>query len=180
MLTLHGRQLLLNRKEVLIIYDIADQHALLLSKFRPRHMSGDEAQSSLDRLNRNYIIVEAEWQSLVLRIFLRLLDRLFLAHALSVHGKDDYGGMKRPRTRTAKPNGPTEDSPAPKGLWRNCYDPTWLGKQKPHIVRGLGIIDEDYDFTLDVKALLGENDPEEVEQMEVEQGGDSTNGGKAA
>ncbi|KAL1937984.1 hypothetical protein VTO73DRAFT_12734 [Trametes versicolor] len=174
------KTLLLNRKEVLIIYAIADQHALLLSKFKPRHMSGDEAETSTDRLKGNYIIIEAEWQSLALRIFLRLLDQLFLAHALSVHGKDDSGGLKRPRTRTAKPNGPTEDSPAAKGLWRNCYNPEWLNKQKPHVIRGLGIIEEDYDFTLDMKALLGEKDSEKGEHMEVEHESESANGAGAA
>ena len=34
------------------------------------------------------------------------------------------------------------------GLWRNCYDRTWLAGRKEWEIEVLQIIDEDYDFTL--------------------------------
>ena len=40
------------------------------------------------------------------------------------------------------------DSRAPKGLWQNCYNQSWLNALPGHIRARLNIIDSDYDFSL--------------------------------
>ena len=57
------------------------------------------------------------------------------------------GNKPRQRVELAQPK--TINSPAPKGLWRNCYDPQWLARLPQHEQSALNIIDEDYDFSLE-------------------------------
>ncbi|KAI9059318.1 hypothetical protein FKP32DRAFT_1580073, partial [Trametes sanguinea] len=141
-----------------------EQHALLLSKLQPRHMSGDEATSASDRLAGIFTIIEAAWQSEQLKFFLRRLDVLYAVEYLKP-SKGRLRSGKPPRQRIAKPTSRQADSPAPIGLWRNCYDEAWLARQRRHFIKGLEIIDEDYDFSLDMDALLNRK----CDTMEVEE-----------
>ena len=65
-----------------------------------------------------------------------------------------HAGGNTPRERLELADGETVDSPAPKGLWRNCYNPAWLKGLKPYQYEALQIIDEDYEFSLDARADL--------------------------
>ncbi|KAL7279757.1 hypothetical protein ACG7TL_006164 [Trametes sanguinea] len=147
---------------VLQIYKL-DDHAALLAKLEPRHMSGDEAKTATDRLVGIFVIIEAAWQSAEIKTFLRQLDILYAIEYMKPSGGRLRSG-KAPRQRIVRPDGRTVDSAAPVGLWRNCYDQAWLGRQRPHFIKGLEIIDEDYDFSLDMDAALNRRN----ENMEVE------------
>ncbi|KAI0736370.1 hypothetical protein C8Q72DRAFT_251877, partial [Fomitopsis betulina] len=41
-----------------------------------------------------------------------------------------------------------EEGIAPPCLWHNCYDQEWLQSLKPHVLKSLHIIDDNYDFSL--------------------------------
>ncbi|KAI0735955.1 hypothetical protein C8Q76DRAFT_568662, partial [Earliella scabrosa] len=128
------------------------QHKLLFDMLEARHMSGDEAvvQDSTDnRLKhpRVYHIVEAAWQSEEFKAFVRMLDQWNIEDwGVKVGDKQRGGNSPRERIPLAKPR--VINSPAPVGLWRNCYSPSWLQSLKPHARERLQTIDEDYDFTL--------------------------------
>ncbi|KAI9058752.1 hypothetical protein FKP32DRAFT_1581023, partial [Trametes sanguinea] len=140
-----------------------DEHIELLAKLEPRHMSGDEAKTDMDRLTGVYVIIEAAWQSEQMKTFLRQLDVLYAVEFMKPSGGHLRSG-KPPRQRIVRPDSRTVDSAAPVGLWRNCYDERWLSRQREHFIKGLQIIDEDYDFKLDMDAALNRRN----EQMEVE------------
>ncbi|KAI9057617.1 hypothetical protein FKP32DRAFT_1583395, partial [Trametes sanguinea] len=143
-----------------------DRHGELLGKLEPRHMSGDEAKTPMDRLTGVYVIIEAAWQSVQLKTFLRQLDILYAVEYMKPSGGLLRSG-KPPRQRIVRPDSRTMDSAAPIGLWRNCYDARWLSRQRPHFIKGLEIIDEDYDFTLDMDAALNRaNEGMDVENQE--------------
>ena len=108
-------------------------------------MSGDEVAENVaaGTSGQSYHIIEAAWQSREFKICVRDLD------FWNIKDFDDYGrGGSRPRCHVAVQEPRVVDSPAPAGLWRNCYDPDWLRKLDAPRRRLLRIIDEDFDFTL--------------------------------
>ena len=109
-------------------------------------------------------VIEAEWQS----------DQLvtFFCHIDLVYERDYYRpvGHRRPcghgprrRIRHERGLGKVGNSVAPVGLWRNCYNPEWLSRQDIWTIRALEIIDEDYDFTLNLtRGLVDEASAEKI------------------
>lgn len=122
------------------------------------HMSGDEAESVEGRRSGTYIIIEAAWQSEEMKLFLRALDERYFLDWADAHKQ----GGRGPRKRIAKPDGRVVNSEAPVGLWINCYDPAWLRKQPPWVVRELYIINQPYKFDLQFTA---QTSMEEVENI---------------
>lgn len=128
------------------------QHKRLLRKFRPVHMSGDETDGPKKLHHPVFRIVEARWQSLELKLFLRILDRLYREHWAEPIGERATSGNP-PRERREAPDAKVVDGVAPIGLWRNCYDRDWLNSLKPHVRASLQVIDDDYDFSLPASML---------------------------
>ncbi|KAI0744437.1 hypothetical protein C8Q76DRAFT_573574, partial [Earliella scabrosa] len=128
------------------------KHKALFDTLRGRHMSGDEAvvegvDDDRQKHPRAYHIVEAAWQSEEFKAFVRVLDEWHIEDwRLKVGEKLRGGNSPRVRIPLAKPR--VINSPAPIGLWRNCYSPSWLRSLKDHAREQLHIIDEDYDFSL--------------------------------
>ena len=149
----------------------------------PVHMSGDEAPNARMRRRGIFIIIEAEWQSVAFKTFVRTLDQLYIDQWDAGNGTGKRSG-RGPRERIAQPDGKkSKDTAAPCGLWRNCYNPAWLSKQTEWAIYRLGIIDEDYDFTIDCKtpqAPLPETEGlrEELREQEMAcEGDDEDDGG---
>ncbi|KAI0710494.1 hypothetical protein C8Q76DRAFT_623967, partial [Earliella scabrosa] len=119
------------------------KHQLLFRLLEPVNMSGDEREGPKTAFPHIYRIIVSSWQSQELRNFLWALDTMY---------RQDFGtrglGGNPPRQRVLREGTEEEDGVAPIGLWRNCYNPAWLKKQPPHIIRELEIVDEDYDFSL--------------------------------
>ncbi|KAI0686178.1 hypothetical protein C8Q76DRAFT_636259, partial [Earliella scabrosa] len=144
------------------------KHKILFDRLRPGHMSGDEAVTmgtGDDRQQhpRVYHIVELAWQSEEFKTFVRTLDEWNIENfRIKVGRKLSGGNSPRERIALAKPR--VIDSPAPKGLWRNCYSPTWLAALKPHVREQLQIIDKDYDFSLPTY-----KSPEDLNTMDWEE-----------
>ncbi|KAI0688934.1 hypothetical protein C8Q76DRAFT_598459, partial [Earliella scabrosa] len=128
------------------------RHKILFDMLAGRHMSGDEAvvkgvEDDRQQHPRSYHIVEAAWQSDEFKAFVRMLDEWHIEDwQLKVGDRLQGGNTPRVRIALAKPR--VINSPAPTGLWRNCYNPGWLRSLKEHVREQLQIIDEDYDFTL--------------------------------
>ena len=114
---------------------------------RPIHMSGDETDGQTKTHPPTFRIVEARWQSLAFKTFLRTLDALYRECWAHPVGRRATPGNP-PRNRVEHPEARVEDGIAPVGLWRNCYDRAWLKSLRPHVRASLKIIDADYDFTL--------------------------------
>ncbi|TFK83037.1 hypothetical protein K466DRAFT_499232, partial [Polyporus arcularius HHB13444] len=123
-----------------------NEHKILFVKLRPIHMSGDETDGPVKTHPPTFRIVEARWQSLELKTFLRALDALYRETWAKPVGQRATSGNP-PRHRVEKA-GRSEEGVAPVGLWRNCYDDTWLRSLRPHVRASLNIIDSDYKFTL--------------------------------
>ena len=86
--------------------------------------TGKNARKQSDR--PRYKIVELEWRSKKLTRVLRTLDLLHLAkRRYSDNGRATSGAW--PRTRIE--SNLKEDSPAVKGLPKNCYNKEWLAMQ---------------------------------------------------
>ncbi|RDX40593.1 hypothetical protein OH76DRAFT_1366006, partial [Lentinus brumalis] len=127
-----------------------DSHIELLSKMRPVNHSEDETDAEGSRrrsaANRFYRR-DSRWMSTQLRTFLHRVDAV---------GKDDWerspekrsAGGNVPRTRVDRFPALSTDGTAAVGLWKNCYNQTYLSKLKPHLIRRLEIIDSDYDFRI--------------------------------
>ncbi|TBU28227.1 hypothetical protein BD311DRAFT_663651, partial [Dichomitus squalens] len=125
------------------------QHKRLFSLLRPVHMSGDETDGDTKAHPPTFRIVESRWQSLALKTFLRSLDALYRqrwSEGRTVGNRATPGNP--PRIRVARPDGRMEDTIAPIGLWRNCYDQKWLNFLRLHVRASLRIIDADYVFSL--------------------------------
>ncbi|KAI0366437.1 hypothetical protein BV20DRAFT_952153, partial [Pilatotrama ljubarskyi] len=123
------------------------EHKRLFSLLRPIHMSGDETDGAEKTHPPKFRIVEARWQSLALKLFLRTLDALYRECWAKPVGERATSGNP-PRIRLEHKDARVEDSLAPVGLWRNCYDEEWLKSLRPHVRASLNIIQEDYKFTL--------------------------------
>ncbi|CDO76818.1 hypothetical protein BN946_scf185033.g15 [Trametes cinnabarina] len=135
------------------------RHALLLDKLLPQNMSSDETDDPKSA-HKRYRIIDAQWQSTAIKAFLRRLDGIYLEYC-ATRG----GGGSRPRERVLAPNRKSEDSHAPEGLWRNCYDPAWLASRQAYQIRRLRIIDSDYDFSIDpAEDDVAMNSEDEVEE----------------
>lgn len=125
-------------------------HAELFDLILASHMSGDVPVLINGKVKypREFKIVDAEWQSQVLRDFFTTLDAM---HRETFHYPvgDRLPGGNQPRVRT-RPSVPEYDSKsaAPIGLWRNCYDEQWLAKLPPHLITELRIKPTDYNFTI--------------------------------
>ena len=91
---------------------------------------------------KKYRIVEAQWQSDELKMFLRGLDQLYCEYCLT-----RSGGGNAPRVRV-EGSGRSEVGHVPQGLWRNCYSEAYLRGLKPYQRKALAIVDEDYKFDL--------------------------------
>ena len=120
------------------------RHHLLFEMLLAQNMSADETDSSCRRAPKVFIIVRARWQSQAFMTFCWTLDDMYLEHRAT----KTVGGNP-PRRRIDKPNSRVEDGIAPIGLWRNCYDPEWLGRLPRYRLRELQIIDSDFDFSFD-------------------------------
>lgn len=118
-----------------------------MRRLRPIHMSGDETDGPQKTHPPVFRIVEARWQSLELKIFLRTLDRLYREHWAAPIGQRATSG-NAPRDRREHPDSRVEDGVAPIGLSRNCYDYAWLKTIKPHVRESLQVKDNDYDFSI--------------------------------
>ncbi|KAI9068781.1 hypothetical protein FKP32DRAFT_1561001, partial [Trametes sanguinea] len=128
-----------------------EQHAALWASLKPAHMSSDEAavesHSGKQQHPRIFYIVEAAWQSAEFKNFVWTLDAMNIEAWKRTCG-DRLPSGNTPRLRVSKQNPTVRDTVAPIGLWRNCYDATWLAKLKPYQRNALQVIDSDYDFTL--------------------------------
>uniref|UniRef100_A0A5K1JYU2 Thiol-transferase Tc52 n=1 Tax=Ganoderma boninense TaxID=34458 RepID=A0A5K1JYU2_9APHY len=157
---------LICRSYVVAIYGLLE-HVLMFTKLAPVHMSGDEAESEEARRKGMYVIIEAEWQSKDFKNFVRSLDERYLDDWDKGVGNRKRGRPPRQRyTAVSKPY--VVDSVAPVGLWRNCYDLTWLHKQPAWIIRELDIIDEDYNFTINwPNATISEQKANELQREMV-------------
>ncbi|KAL1941491.1 hypothetical protein VTO73DRAFT_6930 [Trametes versicolor] len=135
-----------SRVTVILEYKLT-QHNRLFCILRPIHMSGDETDGDEKTHPPTFCIVEARWQSLAFKLFLRMLDALYRElWAQPIGDRATPGNPPRIRVERADPR--VEDGVAPIGLWRNCYDSDWLKSLRPHVRESLNIIDKDYDFTL--------------------------------
>ena len=110
-------------------------------------MSGDETDGPVKTHPPKFRIIEARWQSLEFKIFLRTLDALYRETWAKPVGNRATSGNP-PRERHEHPDARVEDGVAPIGLWRNCYNAAWLRSLRPHVRESLNIIDSDYDFSL--------------------------------
>ncbi|KAI0669284.1 hypothetical protein C8Q78DRAFT_977718, partial [Trametes maxima] len=121
--------------------DLQRNH-ILFNRLTASAMSGDETEpgSTVGR----YRIIRARWQSAELRAFLRALDDIYREAWRSTVVR--WGS--RPRNRCSEGDWVTVDSPAPVGLWRNCYDSVWLGSLTLDERDALEIEEEDYHFDL--------------------------------
>lgn len=135
-----------NRVFVILTYKL-NQHKRLFSMLRPIHMSGDETDGEEKTHPPTFRIVLARWQSLAFRLFLWALDVLYRECWAHPTGDRATSGNP-PRIRVEREDAKSEDSLAPIGLWRNCYDQEWLKSLRPHVRASLKIIDKDYDFSL--------------------------------
>ena len=113
-------------------------------------MSGDETDGSEKVSPPRYRILVKAWQSDVLKNFLRLLDQWYREDWAAPVGTRATPGNP-PRTRVSysdvERNPKLDRTPAPIGLWRNCYSPVCLQSLKPHVLESLQIINSDYDFS---------------------------------
>ena len=148
------------------------RHAALLNKLRPCHMSGDEATvetgaGDSGTSGQAYHIIEAAWQSQEFKTCMRDLD------VWNIRDFDANGSSgSRPRRRVALLEPHIVDSSAPVGLWRNCYNPSWLKTLDKPRRRLLRIIDEDFDFTLPkYKESIVDNTVDEFPAYEREEEG---------
>ncbi|RDX51288.1 hypothetical protein OH76DRAFT_1347265, partial [Lentinus brumalis] len=128
------------------------QHKALFEKLKPRHMSGDEPEFEVSNDERQahprvFFITDAFWQSGPLVTLFRSLDAWNVQDWRQSIG-DNLPGGNPPRKRVELANPKVVNSPAPKGLWRNCYNDAWLATLKKHEIRKLRIINKDYDFKL--------------------------------
>ncbi|RDX40004.1 hypothetical protein OH76DRAFT_1366880, partial [Lentinus brumalis] len=131
-----------------------DQHKILFARLRPIHMSGDETDGPVKTHPVTFRIVEARWQSLELKTFLRILDALYRAVWAKPVGTRATSG-NQPRVRVERVDGRTEDGVAPIGLWKNCYDDVWLASLRPHVRASLNIVQSNYKFNVPaLKTLL--------------------------
>ena len=112
-------------------------------------MSGDETDGDTRAHPPVFRIIESRWQSTTLKTFFRALDLLYRQRWSDgkVVGNRATPGNP-PRIRVSRVDGRTEDTVAPIGLWRNCYDTSWLHSLRPHVRASLRIIDSDYIFSL--------------------------------
>ena len=124
-----------------------DQHKTLFAKLSPIHMSGDETDGPVKSIPPTFRIVNAEWQSTELKVFMRTLDALYRERWAKPTGDRATPGNP-PRFRVERPDGRTVDGVAPVGLWRNCYNLAWLKSLRPHVRQSLNIIPSDYNFSL--------------------------------
>ncbi|CDO75812.1 hypothetical protein BN946_scf184951.g10 [Trametes cinnabarina] len=140
---------LLEAREFVVLNLGLSRHAVLLDKLLPQHMSGDETDDPKSA-HKRYRIVEAQWQSAALKDFLRHLDKMYLEHCVT-----RGGGGSRPRERIHSSDPKVADSPAPDGLWRNCYDNAWLASRPAHQIRRMRIVNSDYDFSVHLEPDVG-------------------------
>ncbi|PIL28717.1 hypothetical protein GSI_08761 [Ganoderma sinense ZZ0214-1] len=105
------------------------RHNCLLEMLSPCHMSGDETDGNVKTHPRTFRIINTkyDWEN--------------------PDGRRAVPGNE-PRVRYETRESKLVNNPAPQGLWRNCYDPGWMGRQKEVFVDELCVIDEDYDFTI--------------------------------
>lgn len=109
-------------------------------------MSGDETEGEEKTWPAVFRQVDAEWMSKELILFFHRLDDIYREDWASPIGKERTSG-NTPRVRLPSA-GRVANTIAPKGLPRNCYNPSWLAKLKPYIIDELDIDDELHDFTI--------------------------------
>ncbi|EIW51367.1 uncharacterized protein TRAVEDRAFT_54628 [Trametes versicolor FP-101664 SS1] len=118
---------LFEARHSVVMQGILEHHKELLDRLSTQTLNRNMGDGSLTGGPSPYRLVEAQWQSPVMKEFVRALD----AH---------YGNPFKMEMRDG-------DAP-PVGLWRNCYSEGWLQQLTPYDVSALHIIDEDYPFQL--------------------------------
>ncbi|KAH9896048.1 hypothetical protein C8Q73DRAFT_628939, partial [Cubamyces lactineus] len=121
----------------------------LFARLKAEHMSGDETDRDEGGKKihpPSFTVTEAEWPSKKYKGLMRKLGQWQNEDWKNPTLDGDYKGGSGPRQRHYV--GKIVSAPAPKGLWRNCYSKRWKAKLKPHQLRALEMVDEDYDFTL--------------------------------
>ncbi len=124
-----------------------NRHSALLHMMAACNMSGDETDPDTP-LPKVWHIVIAGWQSTELRTLLWSLDAKYMAWAQPSDPKKKRNGGNATRVRILRETSRMVPGVAPPGLWRNCYDPTWLETLQEWEVEQLDIIDDDYPFVL--------------------------------
>lgn len=119
----------------------------LFDKLKPAHMSGDETDGEQKVHPPVFRQIDAAYMSKELQALFHRLDDIY---------RDDWanpgGGIRAtsgnpPRTRLPS-RGNFVNSIAPKGLAKNCYDPTWLKKLKRHQIVNLQVLNKEWDLTI--------------------------------
>ncbi|RPD78150.1 hypothetical protein L226DRAFT_520587 [Lentinus tigrinus ALCF2SS1-7] len=118
----HWKMLYVQRSWVIAIYAL-EEYYLLFSKLVVIHLSGDEADGPEGWLTLKYIIIEAAWQSKLIKTFFRTLDWRYIEDWMN--SLQNHGG-RGPRTCITKDGAEVVDSEAPVGLWHNCNSNDWL------------------------------------------------------
>ncbi|KAI0709979.1 hypothetical protein C8Q76DRAFT_798750 [Earliella scabrosa] len=125
------------------------RHSILFAKLSYTSMSGDETDGDVATLPKIWRIIFAEWQSVELMNFFWALDAKYLSQSANPPDPQRRTPGNSPRVRAPKQASRTIPGVAPRGLWRNCYNPSWLAKLPSWELEQLEIIDSDYDFTID-------------------------------
>ncbi|KAI0323122.1 hypothetical protein GY45DRAFT_1212616, partial [Cubamyces sp. BRFM 1775] len=136
-------------REAVLVDNGWDRHLKLFSLLKAEDMSGDETdrdQNGKKIHPPSFTVEELRWPSDQYKTFMCKLDESRYDSWKSPTVGGGYRGGNGPRTRRRR--GKFVDTPAPKGLYRNCYDQAWLRKLKQPHLRALHVIDEDYDFSL--------------------------------
>ena len=118
-------------------YDELHRYAGIFEQMSPANMSGDEQEpgDNLHVYRRHFV----EWRSEEFQAFLEGLDSIYFRKRQIPIGPSL--GTK-PRTRLP-PKGKVENAPAPPGLPRNCYRPSWLKKLGKFALYKLDIVDKE-------------------------------------
>lgn len=130
-------------------------------------MSGDETDPDEPGPPKHCLVIQPHWRSADFTHFLRQLDEIhhenwrnpMAADSMDTSSDEEDGGVhirKRGKPFRTSGNAPRirkvtdvrEPGNVPRGLPRNCYDPTWLLKLRDWEKESLRIVDENYDFTI--------------------------------
>ena len=119
------------------------QHLPLINDLGTQVISSDESEDETRR-TISYPRVYPAWRSNQLAAILWQADDAAIANAEVTIGKQKKAGTQlRLRPHSRKVN---DQAAAPPGLFRNCYDASWLASLRLRQRKELRIQDKDYDF----------------------------------